>query len=199
MTPSEAELAVVLDTCMVIGLDTRSSALHAVSTRPIPGGPGGETFYAIDRETKSRDKDLERTNLWMAARLLFQQAEDVGKESHRAVHVFCEEPLALKNGKTTRLLGLAAGAIWAAHMEFNIWWHWVDVVSWKKEVVGRGNASKDDIREFCLGNPAFKKDTRDGPWAGGCDSEPDLYDAWCLKVYGVRWLVKSKTSGGDDG
>jgi len=91
-------------------------------------------------------------------------------------HVFAEEPLALKNGKTTRLLGLAAGAIWAAHLRFSMFWYWVDVATWKSKTVGNGNATKDEVQAFVRAHDI------DYP-------EEDLFDAHCLMVYGERQLA----------
>lgn len=86
----------------------------------------------------------------------------------------CEEPLALQNGKTTRLLGLAAGAIWAAHLKFEIFWAWADVSAWKKTVIGNGNADKDTIQAWVSKNMGLEFP----------DYDSDLYDAAALCRYG---------------
>lgn len=90
-------------------------------------------------------------------------------------HVFCEEPLSLANGETTRLLGLACGAIWAAHLEFDLFWYWVNVSSWKKGVVGEPNPNKGRVQEF-LQSMGVEYD------------EEDLYDAHCIMGWGVKLL-----------
>lgn len=90
-----------------------------------------------------------------------------------------EEPLALKNGKTTRLLCLAAGAIWVAHLEFSIFWVWADVAQWKKAVIGNGNANKLMIAEWVAENMGLA-------WADAEDE--DFYDAAALCYYGKMAL-----------
>lgn len=168
----------------IIGMDTSTKGFHWVSTKPLYDGTevnGAATYGFL---TCKGETDERRAALFLGARSFFRSLPEGG------ACVFCEEPLALQNGKTTRLLGLAAGAIWAAHLDFDVTWFWVDVASWKKMVVGKGNASKDQIREFCLGNPAFKHDNEDGRGVNpSFEDQPDLYDAWCLKVYGVRQLA----------
>lgn len=177
----------LLDYNLVVGLDHNAKSFHWVSTAPVRFT--GEFEHDVDygwAHAKDSNPDIRRLGLLRDAESLFSCLERTGKEGHLAVHVFAEEPLALQNGKTTRLLALAAGAIWAAHTSFSMWWHWVDVASWKKDVVGKGNASKDDVREFCLNNTAFNNERR------SFDDEPDLYDAWCLRAHGVRSLVRSR-------
>jgi hypothetical protein len=143
-------------------------------------------YVAVKGELESR-----RATTYLAAKMFFGNIPS-GPVDHE-LHVFCEEPLALKNGKTTRVLGLAAGAIWAAFVEaggtrIDRYWYWVDVAHWKKEVVGNGSASKEMIREFVRGNPAFKHLAREHNYDEIFEGNHNLYDAWCLQVYGSRQL-----------
>jgi Holliday junction resolvasome RuvABC endonuclease subunit len=176
----------------VIGLDTASSRLHWVASQPLWSADADAlaepAAYGWCQCPKD-DADGRRRELYEHARQFFRSLPE------RGACVFCEEPLALaKNGKTTRLLGLAAGAIWAAHLDYNVTWFWVDVASWKKSVVGRGNASKDDVAAFCLNDPGFRQEFMAGVGEPGVGpavfvEQPDLYDAWCLKTYGVQQLA----------
>ena len=169
---------------IVMGLDTASSRLHYFCTFPL-AGEGEGTQYGGFHAADKTSKDEQRQELYEMAHRLFGVLHETGSEEHKKCHIFCEEPLALKNGKTTRLLALAAGAIWAANLDYNIWWHWVDVASWKKAIVGRGNASKEDVANYCWGNPAFQHEVKDP------HIDQDIYDAWCLKVYGVQFVTLS--------
>jgi Holliday junction resolvasome RuvABC endonuclease subunit len=90
----------------------------------------------------------------------------------------CEEPITGKSGKTTRLLGLAAGAIWAAHLDFQIFWAWGDIAAWKKLIVGNGNADKAAIADWCRAQGV------DYP-----ESEPDYFDAHCLSLYANKCVT----------
>lgn len=114
---------------------------------------------------------------------LFRGARDFFGTLPPGSWIFAEEPLALQNGKTTRLLGLAAGAIWAAHLDYDLYWSWCDVAHWKRAIVGKGNASKDEVRDWCEVNPAFKHENREEFL-----KYLDLYDAWAIRMHGVRAL-----------
>lgn len=157
---------------VIVGLDTASDRWHACSTSNVFG------MRNASYRTPTKNVDERRMELYEQARDWFTTLADV----HPGAHVFCEEPLALRNGKTTRVLSLAAGAIWAGHYNLDLYWFWVDVAHWKKEVVGNGNANKDIIREWCEANPAFKHQSLG---AGELERDPDYYDAYCLKIYGM--------------
>jgi len=112
---------------------------------------------------------------------LYREAKAAFALLPAGAHIFCEEPLALKNGRTTRMLGLAAGAIWAAHLDCDLFWHWVDVSHWKKAIVGNGNADKQQVRDWVQQNLGEH-------WEQPEDA--DFYDAACLCAYGESVLGK---------
>jgi hypothetical protein len=149
----------------VVGIDTSSARLAASL-------PKQKTFV-FDADGSA---DERRIQLFRAAHKFFGTIPD-------GAHIFCEEPLALQNGKTTRLLGLAAGAIWAAHLDYNFFWHWMDVSTWKKEIgVGR-NLKKEFVRPAIEEFPSFKHEDREQFL-----TYPDLYDAWAIRMTGMRLL-----------
>lgn len=149
----------------VVGIDT-SSARLAISM------PKQEVFVF----DAAGNPDERRIELYRAARNLFAKLPT-------KTHIFCEEPLSLANGKTTRLLGLAAGAIWAAHTDYDLFWYWIDVSTWKKEIGVGSNANKDLVRTAVELFPAFKHEDREVFL-----TYPDLYDAWAIRMTGVRLL-----------
>ena len=52
----------------------------------------------------------------------------------------------------------------------------VDNKAWKKQLIGNGNASKDDIRDYIhVTHPGY---------APLCEDDQDLYDACCIALYG---------------
>lgn len=171
---------------MNVGIDTSSSLFAAVLEQEGPTGPiAVETFHA-----KSDNPDLRRIELYRYAQSFFERLEKQGD-----VWVFCEEPLALaKNGKTTRLLGLAAGAIWAAHVAFDITWMWVDAAAWKGRESGIGLADwkraagtrkdKAGVEAWGLAEAAY----HGLPIGVSLDMKktPDLYDAWAILQWGQR-------------
>lgn len=161
----------------VVGIDTDSSGYFWVSSFPFDSA-GARHGWVRCRQKNSNERIPQFT----------RQAFDMFRCLPGGSHVFCEEPLALpRNGATTRKLGLAAGAIYAAFCLAipDATWHWVDVAHWKKEVVGNGNANKDRIREFCRENPMWHSHV-DPVTDADYEKHRDLYDAWCLKTYGVR-------------
>lgn len=161
-------------TVKVIGLDTDSNGYSWVAN----------FIFAEDRygwiQCKHKDANDRRNEYTRAAFSMFRSLPP-------GSHVFCEEPLSLRNGKTNRILGLAAGAIYGAYVIANpdATWHWVDVAHWKKEVVGNGNANKERIRLFVRDHPRFQDEWMDHVTEEDFEKKKDLYDAWCLMRYGV--------------
>lgn len=139
------------------GLDTASDRMHLVFDDSEEEGKASVHVKGSTDERRAGLFEFARASLGLLP---------------AGCHVFCEEPLALRNGKTTRVLGLAAGAIWAAHLEFDLYWHWVDVSSWKKAICGNGNLKK----ELCV---AVLQERY-----GLEFDEQDFYDAWALREYG---------------
>jgi Holliday junction resolvasome RuvABC endonuclease subunit len=150
---------------VIVGLDTASTRWHAVT---LDGDRLDTEWFQDD----TGNADQRRIMLYHSARLFFRRLPD-------GTHVFCEEPLALKNGRTTRQLALAAGAIWAAHMDLDIWWHWVDVSTWKHQIIGNGNASKQMVALWLNRQHIAYPDQ-------------DFYDAHCLALYGRKALTALK-------
>lgn len=156
---------------MIVGLDTASSRWHAVEivgpgeVRVASSGPLEGAAWA--------DPDRRRLVLVREFALLMEEV----RASDAVMHLYCEEPLALQNGKTTRLLCMAAGALWAAWAAAapEGWtWCFVDVAHWKRRVIGKGNATKDDIRAWAL--------------ADGCPDlkQQDFFDAYAICRYGIE-------------
>ena len=54
----------------------------------------------------------------------------------------------------------------------------VNVKAWKKEVVGNGNAGKEQVSNYIVAtHPAY---------AAVCDGDQDRIDATCVALYGLR-------------
>lgn len=134
--------------------------------------PRQKTFVA----DATGSPDERRIQLFRAARAFFETLPD-------GAHVFCEEPLALKNGETTRWLGLAAGAIWAAHTDCNFYWYWMNVSTWKREIGVGANTKKEFVRPAVEAMPSFRHEDRETFLRF-----PDLYDAWAIRMTGIRQL-----------
>lgn len=148
-----------------VGIDTSSQRLAASL-------PKQQTFV----EDATGSPDERRIQLFRAARKLFETLPD-------GAHVWIEEPLSLQNGATTRLLGLAAGAIWAAGIDYDLYLNWINVSTWKKELGLGGNTKKEFVRPAIEALPSFKHEDREMFLR-----YPDLYDAFAIRVTGVRLL-----------
>ena len=128
----------------------------------------------------SGDVEIRRAKMYRDAKLVFQELED-------GAHLFVEEPLALQNGRTTRVLALAAGTIWSAFIEVDpdAYWHWVDVATWKRHVrtVAHVKMMKKDIYQPQILARLEKSLTKEA--YDDFAEELDLIDAWGLMEYGV--------------
>ena len=153
---------------VVVGLDHDSKGFHAV------------VFGAEVRWRSFASKEMPEVRR-LEACLNFDAFLD---EVPAKAHLFAEEPLILqKNGKTTRLLALMAGALWARTLRRDLFWHWVDVAHWKREIVGNGNASKEQVAEWVRHVVTNMEPPDRLPTY---EAFPDLFDAHCLAVYGRR-------------
>lgn len=170
-------------TRLVVGMDTKTRSFHWVSNMSLPGT---YQVYGLASSPPKVDVEIARVELFRSARHLFAGL-------HPGTYVFCEEPLALsKNPQTTRLLCLAAGAIWSAFIQSNAdaTWVWTNPATWKKDVLGRGAPPRGEkhkpwIEDTLLGRRDFLE------WADRLNARPtfaaspDFYDAWCLMRHGA--------------
>ena len=85
-----------------------------------------------------------------------------------------EPPLAgMRNVRTVVQLNQTAGALMINPGRS----YFVPVAKWKKHVVGKGNATKDEVAEFLKKSfPNLYKQ---------CDGDQNLIDATCIALYGV--------------
>jgi Holliday junction resolvasome RuvABC endonuclease subunit len=56
--------------------------------------------------------------------------------------------------------------------------------TWKKELLGNGNASKEDIRTWLIRNHES--------YAARCEANQDRVDAVCIGIYGCRLHERSE-------
>jgi Holliday junction resolvasome RuvABC endonuclease subunit len=167
---------------LVVGLDTASNRWHAVAD-------DGEVGFCSELKGKDWKHEDKRVAANMRRRQLCQTfgewlAQTVCYDRDPLdVTIYAEEPIALKNGETTRVLSLAAGALWnQAVMGIGVRWVWVDISHWKRVVVGNGNADKAKIQEWVESCPAFDHNET-------YLEELDLFDAFCLMQYGLQALT----------
>ena len=85
-----------------------------------------------------------------------------------------EAAIFIQNPKTTIAIASVIGAAWAFLVARNIQTTIIDNRKWKKIVLGKGNASKEDIKKF-----AIEK------W-GDIFPEQDYADAACIALWNKR-------------
>ena len=85
-----------------------------------------------------------------------------------------EAAIFIQNPKTTIAIANVIGAAWAFLLTRNIPTVIIDNRQWKKVIVGKGNASKDDIKKFAVDK-----------W-GDIFPEQDYADAACIALWNKR-------------
>jgi len=93
--------------------------------------------------------------------------------------VFIEEPIVGRGGvRSTMVQAYMSGAVQAAFVQCGCDVYMVNVSKWKREVIGRGNSTKEQVREFMV--------------AAGMpdDLSQDAYDAGAIAVYGARLVLR---------
>jgi hypothetical protein len=176
----------------VLGIDTNSYGFHVVSSVPIfmPGmhlGDEKRTFgWTLSAEKRSDDR---RYAAFAAARSFFHTLP-------RASSVFIEEPLILSgNIVTTRMLVMMGGILEAAFLQArpDATFHWVDVSTWRRRVLGVGGGKKDHMKDLA------RRKVQDLWYAAGVrendpirqvyERQDDLHDAHCICEYGKYALL----------
>ena len=131
-----------------------------------------------------------------------QQLRDLGDFIYDAAHhtkpdyVFIEETLIGNNRKYSIALAQTMGAVMYGlglhQTESDLDIFTVNVSTWKKQVVGNGNASKTLVKNYI--------DVTHSAYAVVCGGDQDRYDAACVGLYGLsvhdRARVLSAASGG---
>jgi Holliday junction resolvasome RuvABC endonuclease subunit len=89
------------------------------------------------------------------------------------VYAYVEEPVVAgaRNLRTSLRMAQVSGAILSV-MSGEL----VPVSTWKKAVVGKGNATKDDVRAYLQSQPEFKE----------THGKQDWIDATCIRLYGAK-------------
>lgn len=169
---------------MIIGVDTASDRWHA-SIRYSDGA--NEVFkahYPTKGESRHWSADERRQRIVEDFRTFLRQEVAMVTSFGEEIHLFCEESQAFgKNGKTTRLLNMATGALWTVGLEFDMFWHWVGSSQWKALVGTSGKKTAVAVpleRDWAIEHGAHAS------W-----EDHDHYVAFILAEYGERALVEA--------
>lgn len=99
----------------------------------------------------------------------------------RELHAFVESPIVGRGGvRTTMVQCFTSGAVQGALSGLGFVTQTANVSSWKKHVVGKGNAKKEEVAKYLrLRHPALHAAS------GG---NQDIIDASCIALYGQQLL-----------
>ena len=85
-----------------------------------------------------------------------------------------EAAIFIQNPKTTIAIAHVVGAVWLSLLWKGIETNRIENTKWKKIIINKGNASKDDIKQFSIDK-----------W-GDIFPEQDYADAACIALYSKR-------------
>ena len=149
-----------------LGLDTSSKAIHIVI---LDESENLIEIYKADCNTKKSFKDRFPELMDNFARIL---VEDINIDT--VDYAVIEEPIFAQNRNVVCTLSEVVGAVWGTLCLSDIPTTLVDNGTWKKQILGSGKATKDDILEY-----AIEK------W-GDKFPEQDYADAACVALYSVK-------------
>ena len=89
--------------------------------------------------------------------------------------VWIEEPVMGANAKASINQAYVVGAIRAVLIQHGIPNTVINNATWKKQVIGNGHASKEEIADFATGALDMKS-----------GQQQDIYDAACMAQFGLR-------------
>lgn len=167
----------------VIGIDPSSKKLALCWTQHYGGADGN----LPSMKTFKLPVGISRAS-WEANRQLFlflSRELPLGEED---IEVYLEEPLVGHNIHSTIVQAQVNGAVLAVVESFRIMGVYnalVHVSTWKKDVVGKGNAKKEDAAAWLEKNWPEAYHLAEG--------DQDLIDAACINRYGTqRIALKSR-------
>jgi Holliday junction resolvasome RuvABC endonuclease subunit len=96
-------------------------------------------------------------------------------KSYAPDKVYIEEPIYIQNFKTTKAISETVGNCKSICRLNKIEFETVPNKTWKKEIIGNGNCSKDDIKKFMI-DVGLLED----------DHEQDMYDSCGIALYGLK-------------
>ena len=147
---------------MYLGLDCSSLAIHGATI------DDNEDLIALYK-WGSKQKSFETR----FPEILKQFSKDVSTIK-QVEFASIEAAIFIQNPKTTIAIANVVGAVWAFLLDQDINTSIIDNRSWKKEIIGKGNSSKDDIKKFA-----------EEKW-GDKFPEQDYADAACIALWNKR-------------
>ena len=147
---------------MYLGLDCSTFAIHAALV------DSSENLYALHKWGSKQKKFEDRF-----PEILLGFSEDLSKIKVIEFAAI-EAAIFIQNPKTTIAIAHVVGAAWLVLLNLGIPSILIDNRQWKKFVLGKGNASKTDIKRFAIDK-----------W-GDRFPEQDYADAACIALWNKR-------------
>lgn len=169
-------------TPIILGIDASSTHIAFVALH------GNEFHVTVSKNLgKSGPESCHQARL-----LTLKTIGELNKWASNAneIHAFYELPVLGRGGfRSTIVQCFTSGAVQGALYERQCPTYPVNVSSWKKAVVGRGNADKGQVAEFLR--------LRWNTLYCSASGNQDVYDASCIALYGRQFLESrvAETSG----
>jgi Holliday junction resolvasome RuvABC endonuclease subunit len=162
----------------LIGVDL---GIHKVTVAAIgPGELDAQTLLYADTYTSAeqdRCVQLRELGSWVRDSTAFYQPE----------YLFYENVLIGNNRAYSLQLAETKGAVLAGLAELvrgGLQVIAVNTQTWKKQVIGSGHASKEDVKNYIDGtHPSYSL---------LCGRDQDAYDACCIGIYGLDLLERAE-------
>lgn len=152
---------------LVMGCDCSSKSIASVIL-------GESKFIPKLLESYSKNTDERARELFD---LFDNYISEIKIEKLVPAMVFIETPIYLQNPKTTLAIASVVDAVKFISYRNRIPYSLVDNKTWKKDVLGSGNAGKPQIKEFA-----------EVKWLNEDFKVQDLADAACISYFGFRRL-----------
>lgn len=169
---------------MNVGVDTATNRWHAIGRAAWMRPPG---YLPSHWHNKRGDAEENRQPLTESFERFIAAAvslRDVAGAPGEPVHLFVERPLALRNPDTNIKLGLAAGALWGAHLRHDVFWWWVQIASWQRMVGVKSGTDKTPVIKAKSKAYAMER------YGLADDLDEDHYDAANIGGWGEAELAK---------
>jgi hypothetical protein len=162
----------MLPQSVVIGIDPASTHMAFVAIH------GDDFLVRVDKKLGKSGPEACHNAQVMTKEVIVECQEYFGEKNLVA---FYELPVLGRGGfRSTIVQCFTSGAVQATLYDFGIQTHTANVSSWKKAVVGRGNADKGQVAESLrLRWPALYT---------AADGNQDAYDAASIAIYGRQLL-----------
>lgn len=151
---------------LVLGCDCSSKQIALVLL-------GNDYFWCENLIAKESDSDVRSRTLFREFGVVL---DDLEFNSLRPNMVYVEQAVYLQNIKTTLSIDSVINAVKFNCVLRSIPYTVIDNKLWKKDILGNGKATKENIFEF-----ASVK------WEGKIDNQ-DIADAACIALYGFKKL-----------